>query len=71
MQGRRKIGDKIHRGEDPSGRAYYWIGAIKTDDALVPGTDFAAVAAGHISVTPIDLEMTDLPSMDRLRGILD
>lgn len=71
QQGRRKIGDKILQGKDPSGRAYYWIGAVKTDNDVVPGTDFAAVATGHISVTPIDLDMTDLASMDRLSGIID
>jgi 5'-nucleotidase len=32
-----------------------------------PGTDLAAVAAGHIAVTPIHFELTHLPGIEVLR----
>jgi len=49
------------KGEDPRGHTYYWI----TGDPLthVPpeaeGTDMAAIANGFISITPIQLDMTE------------
>ena len=70
-QGQRKIGDQILRGTDPRGRPYYWIGAMKLDDEVPAGSDLAAVAAGHISVTPIGLNLTDRATLDQLQGCFD
>jgi 5'-nucleotidase len=34
----------------------------------VEGTDFAAVVRGHISITPLHLDLTNYASLDVLRG---
>lgn len=71
-QGRRRIdAAKIDRRHDPRGRPYYWIGGPGSepfDD--MPGADFHQIADGYITVTPLDLDLTDYPFMEKLRGVL-
>src|SRR3546814_9210440 len=64
-QGRRKIGDQIVVGEDPRGAPYHWIGSMRTEDPTVAGTDLNAVHAGAVAVTPIDMNMTDHPTLTK------
>lgn len=42
----------------PRGRARYWIGAAGDGGDDGPGTDFAAIRAGYVSVTPVQVDMT-------------
>ena len=44
---------------DPRGKAYFWIGEEYFNDNSVEGTDYHAVKAGYVSVTPIRSDMTD------------
>lgn len=60
--------DVLIERADPRGRAYYWIGGDPPTGEPTPGTDFGAVAAGVVSVTPVQLDMTDNDFLDRLRG---
>ena len=60
--------DVLIERADPRGRAYYWIGGEPPTGEPTPGTDFGAMAAGMLSVTPVQLDMTDNEFMDRLRG---
>jgi 5'-nucleotidase len=57
-QGLRVYHDKVDKRIDPRNRPYYWvIGDVPTG---VPerGTDIGALADGHVSVTPIQLDLT-------------
>jgi 5'-nucleotidase len=65
-QGRHKLGDHLVEHEDPRGRLYYWIGHMRTEAAMQPGTDIAAVNAGAISVTPLYLDLTHARTMQAL-----
>src|SRR3546814_18210149 len=53
-----------HRAEttlqttDPRGRTIYWIGTAGAEADCGPGTDFHAIAAGKVSITPL---LVDLP----------
>lgn len=58
-QGRRKIGDELGERLDLRGEHYYWIGPMRQDRSVVPGSDIAAVQDHFISVTPLDLDLTD------------
>jgi len=62
-----------HRSEptvassDPRGRPVYWIGAPGAGQDAGPGTDFHAIAAGYVSVTPLSVDLTRhgaLPGLD-------
>jgi 5'-nucleotidase len=66
-QGRRKIGDSLVAGTDPRGRPFWWIGDARTEKEVLPGTDLYAVRAKAVAVTPIDLNLTDEPTLKRLR----
>jgi 5'-nucleotidase len=68
-QGRRKLGDELVERKDPRGRSYFWIGAMRMEDAGRPGTDLAAVNAGAISVTPVYLSLTPGPILHRLKKV--
>ena len=44
---------------DPRGKAYFWIGEEYFNTNSVEGTDYHAVKAGYVSVTPLRSDMTD------------
>lgn len=66
-QGRREYIDRIETRTDPSGRPYYWLAGSIREDAPDPGSDVHAVLHNRISVTPIQLDMTAYPLLERLR----
>jgi 5'-nucleotidase len=65
-QGKRSYKDVIVEKVDPRGRKYYWIGGGDMEFQNVEGTDFHAVHAGFISVTPLHLDLTNYRSFDSL-----
>ncbi|MBK1663569.1 5'/3'-nucleotidase SurE [Rhodospirillum rubrum] len=67
-QGRRKLGDDIEERRDPRDRPYLWIGAQRKEDRKTAGTDLEAVFRGAITVTPLCVDMTDLPTIEALTG---
>jgi 5'-nucleotidase len=50
--------DKLDARTDPRGRPYYWIGGDSPTGVAEDGTDFGALKAGWISVTPLHLDLT-------------
>ena len=67
-QGERRYKDRVERREDPFGRPYYWVGGKPDLAAGVPGTDIAETEAGFVSVTPIDLDLTNLALLSSMAG---
>ncbi len=65
-QGLRVYRDALVRREDPQGRPYYWIGGEAPTGVPEEGTDFGALKAGYVSVTPLHLDLT---SYEALRGL--
>jgi len=65
--GRRVYRDVLIKRLDPRGRPYYWIGGDPPTGVPEPGTDVGAMAAGHVSVTPITMDMTDYRLLADLR----
>ena len=57
--GRRVYTDSVTRAHDPSGREYFWIGGGGIRWSEGEGTDFWAIDAGYISVTPLHLDLTN------------
>jgi len=60
----------IVRAEDPRGRAIYWVGPAGPHQEAGPGTDFNAVAAGFVSVTPLQIDLTRHAAVEDLSGWL-
>lgn len=69
-QGRYKSGDDIVRNVDPRGETYYWIGAATRGHDDRKGTDIWATDRGYISVTPLNLDLTHRPTLQRLAADL-
>lgn len=57
-QGLRVYRDTLVRREDPRGRPYYWIGGDVPTGVPEEGTDFGALKAGYVSITPLHLDLT-------------
>jgi 5'-nucleotidase len=65
-QGIRRYPGKVEKRLDPMGRNYYWLGGDSPEDTIEEGTDVKAIAEGRISVTPIQLDLTDYPLLKQL-----
>jgi 5'-nucleotidase len=70
-QGKRAIADNLTDGIDPRGRPYYWIGPVRETGDVEPGTDVAAIAEGRISITPIYLDLTNIPVLAALKQVFE
>ncbi|GAB4486540.1 MAG: 5'/3'-nucleotidase SurE [Anaerolineales bacterium] len=57
-QGLRVYRDRLDKRIDPRGRPYYWIGGDSPTGTPEEGTDVGAIAAGYVSITPIQLDLT-------------
>jgi 5'-nucleotidase len=61
-----------HRAEacieqvDPRGRPLWWIGPAGPEQDAGPGTDFHAVRTGHISITPIHVDLTRYQALEKV-----
>mgnify|MGYP001199809502 CR=1 FL=1 len=62
-QGKRHYSENIVERIDPRGKKYYWIGGDDLGFAKDDGTDCMAVHEGYISVTPLQIDMTDHKSL--------
>jgi 5'-nucleotidase len=56
---------------DPRGRTVYWVGPAGPEQDAGPGTDFHAVRTGHVSVTPIDVDLTRYAALDSISNWLN
>jgi 5'-nucleotidase len=54
------------QGTDPRGRTYYWLNQEPSSDRVDPASDYAAVCAGDVSVTPLKLDLTHEVSLNHL-----
>jgi len=68
-QGKRAIADNLSERLDPRGRPYYWIGPVREDGFAEPGTDLAAINEKQVSVTPIYLNLTNIPVLASLKKV--
>lgn len=56
--GKRHKAEPVIRQQNPRGEAVYWVGSAGMAADAGPGTDFHAVAAGRVSVTPLQIDLT-------------
>ena len=57
-QGLRVYHSRLDERTDPRGRPYYWIGGDAPTGVSESGTDVGALAAGFVSVSPLQLDLT-------------
>ncbi len=67
--GKRTYHDIIYEKVDPHGKEYFWIAGEPTSDLTDSDTDMRAIAEGKVSITPLNIDMTDYDWLNRLRSI--
>ncbi len=66
--GSRVFEGSVARQKDPWGREVFWIGGGTITWSGDADTDHAAVAAGYIAVTPLQLDLTNHTLLETVRG---
>jgi 5'-nucleotidase len=66
--GRRIYRDSLKQISEEDGRRHYRIYGEDPSYHAEPGTDFAAIADGHIAVTPLHFDLTSIDGLERLGG---
>ncbi len=68
--GRRHKAERVVQSINPRGDTVYWIGAAGDAADAGEGTDFHAVASGYVSITPLQIDLTQYGQLDLVRGWL-
>ncbi len=53
-------------GKDPKGRDYFWLSEQRVNQDIEPDTDYAAIFAHAVSITPLHLDPTHDESLNHL-----
>ena len=57
--GRRHAAERVITQTSPRGETMYWIGSAGPAKDDSEGTDFHATTQGHVSITPLQVDLTD------------
>jgi 5'/3'-nucleotidase len=69
--GRRHKAEDVIPMESPRGETVYWVGAAGPAADAGGGTDFHAVEQGYVSVTPLQIDLTNRDHLADLGGWLE
>jgi 5'-nucleotidase len=61
--GRRHKAEDVVRMQSPRGETVYWVGAAGAAADAGEGTDFEAIENHYISVTPLQIDLTNREQM--------
>jgi 5'/3'-nucleotidase len=67
-QGLRVYRDALDARIDPRGKPYYWIGGEFPTGVREEGTDYGAIKAGYVSITPLQLDLTAWSAMEKMKN---
>jgi len=69
--GRRHKAEDVIRMQSPRGETVYWVGAAGAAADAGEGTDFHAVESGYVSITPLQIDLTNRDQMADVTQWLD
>jgi 5'-nucleotidase len=61
--GRRHAAERVIKQDNPRGETMYWIGGAGPAKDDSDGTDFHATFEGHMSVTPLHVDLTEYAAL--------
>jgi 5'-nucleotidase len=69
VQGKRDHATTVTERHDPRGRAYYWIG--EGEDEWIPNgnSDYEAICAGYVSLTPMQSDLTAHDAVEFVKSL--
>ena len=62
-----RYGEHFIRRQDPVGRTYFWATSDPPPEKTDKETDLSALDNGHITLTPLDYNLTNLALMSKMR----
>ncbi len=65
--GKRHKAEPVIKTTSPRNETVYWVGAAGAAADAGPGTDFHAVAAGRVSITPLQIDLTHREQLSLVR----
>jgi len=65
--GKRHKAEPVIKAKNPHGQTVYWIGAAGQAQDAGKGTDFCAIAENRVSVTPLQIDLTQYSQQDAVR----
>ena len=68
--GKRHKAEPVVKASDPHGQPVYWVGAAGRAQDAGEGTDFHAISQQRVSVTPLQIDLTQYTQLDAVRGWL-
>ena len=69
--GKRHKAEPVLKATNPRGDTVYWVGAAGRAQDAGDGTDFYAVAAQMVSVTPLQMDLTRFGQMELVGNWLE
>lgn len=67
-QGKRLVNVALAERMDLKKRPYYWLGGDRDNTADKPDVDLMMVAENNITITPLNMDMTDYATMQEMRA---
>ena len=68
--GKRHKAEPVVKALNPQNETVYWVGAAGRAQDAGPGTDFHALGERHVSITPLQIDLTQYRQLDSVRGWL-
>jgi 5'-nucleotidase len=65
-QGKKNTKNVLLENQDPRGRKYFWLHDPPAPNHGDAGSDYAAIDAGSVSITPLHINRTDYPAIEAL-----
>ena len=65
--GKRHKAEPVIKSTTPRGETVYWVGAAGSAQDAGPGTDFYAVENQQVSITPMQIDLTQYKQLDALQ----
>jgi 5'-nucleotidase len=68
--GKRHKAEPVVKASNPHGETVYWVGAAGKAQDAGEGTDFHAITQQCVSLTPLQIDLTQYSQLDAVRGWL-
>ncbi len=68
--GKRHKAEPVVKASTPQGETVYWVGAAGRAQDAGEGTDFHAIAEQRVSLTPLQIDLTQYSQLNAVRGWL-
>jgi 5'-nucleotidase len=69
--GKRHKAEPVLKVTDPQGETVYWVGAAGKAQDAGPGTDFFALSKNQVSITPLQIDLTQYGQLEAVEGWLN